>query len=97
MPEQPRTTEQQLKPSVEMISEDEPKGWLAKEHYTRSQAKQWAVGELGIEWIDVRVSTTYIRGLFPEEIAEGCEWGGMGVPKDHQCAVAFWEVRDRRV
>lgn len=84
-------------PSDEMISDDDPQGWLAKSAYpTRSKAKAWAVGELGIDYTDVRVRTVWIRGLTPEE-RQHDEWmGGYGCQKDHPAAVEFWEVSHAR-
>lgn len=81
-------------PSAEMISEDDPIGWLAKSDYpTRSKAKAWAVGELGIDFTEARVRTTWIRGLTAEE-RQHDEWmGGYSCAKDHPAAVEFWEVR----
>jgi hypothetical protein len=86
------------RPEPEMMSEDEPKAWLRKDCYpTRAKAKQWAVGEFGIDWIDLRVRTTWIRGLLPSEGDDYPDWGGMGCAKDCPGAEEFWEVRDRRV
>ena len=87
-------TQRSYRPAIEMICENDTKAWLRKDCYPNlSNAKQWAVSELGIEWVDVLVKTTWIRGLTNEEIEAGCEWGGYGCDKHHPHAEEFWEVR----
>jgi len=78
-------------PASEMYDEDDARGWLMKGNMTRNQAKLWAVGEFGCDYIEVRCKTVWLRGLTVAEQAYS-DWGGIGCDKNSPGAVAFWEV-----
>ena len=66
--------------------------WLPKEFYpTRNDAKRFAVGEAGYDWIDVRVRTRWAKETEPVGI-QFDKWYGPA-EKDEPGAFEVWEVR----